>query len=146
MNYYYSTEQTEKKGKFKLCSFDPAKMTFQSFSTKILIALMEHDMAYLLTEASTTTANAKHSRKLALELFDKVEGAAKLPFSSLEAQKDLLMQGRGIEMLRILAAKFGSLSMETVRKYQLEMQSLELKDNQELTEYTNKLLDINSKA
>jgi len=36
---------------------------------------------------------------LALELYDKCEGSAKLLFASFEAQSEYLFKGKGIEML-----------------------------------------------
>ena len=48
-------------------------------------------------------------------------------------------------MLKILANKFGFISQDVARQYQLEMQSLKLADHEDLSVYTNKLLDLNSK-
>ena len=67
-------------------------------------------MQYLLNKPHTTPSNAKHSKTLALELYDKCEGAAKLPFDNLSATRDLVLPGKGIEILRLLANKFGFIS------------------------------------
>lgn len=76
------------------------------FNTKVILALIKVKKAYLVQEPKTTPANDKDSLMLALELYDKCEGAAKFIFASFEAQKERLCQGKGIEMHQLLMDRF----------------------------------------
>eukprot|EP00590_Aulacoseira_subarctica_P007320 CAMPEP_0172432806 /NCGR_PEP_ID=MMETSP1064-20121228/65039_1 /TAXON_ID=202472 /ORGANISM="Aulacoseira subarctica , Strain CCAP 1002/5" /LENGTH=198 /DNA_ID=CAMNT_0013180357 /DNA_START=716 /DNA_END=1309 /DNA_ORIENTATION=- len=79
-----------KKEKFVLCKFDPDKMSCTEFNTKVVLALIKVKKAYFVREKCTTQENAQDSLMLAIELYDKCEGSAKLLFASLEAQKEYL--------------------------------------------------------
>jgi hypothetical protein len=62
--------------KLTLPTFDPTKMSRQSFAMKMHASLIECDLAYLLQEESTTQYNATHSKELMLELFKKLQVTA----------------------------------------------------------------------
>ena len=145
-NVYYisSPEPVEQEEKFKLPEYDPSKMKFLHFSSKILVALMKKNKGYLLYETETTPQNQKDSLMLALELYDKVRGSARLPFSSLQAQHDLLLPGKGVEMPRILANKFHKVTTASIRKLENKLNNIELADSVELSDFINEIQDINA--
>lgn len=91
-------------------------MAFMEFNTEVILALIKVKKAYLVQEIKTTAANADDSLMLAVELYDKCEGSAKLLFASMEAQSEYLFQGKGIEILQLLIDRFGCISVETTRK------------------------------
>ena len=58
----------KKEVKFVLCKFDPLVMSYTKFTTKLSLACMKSDIAYLLHERVTTDTNKKDSKTLALRL------------------------------------------------------------------------------
>ena len=96
-----------------------------------------------MNETATNSANAEASYMLACELFNVLFGAAKIPFASMEAQRHDIFRGLSIEMLQVLAEKFGCMSMEMTHKLQNEIHHLRLKDTQDLQDYINEGRDLN---
>ena len=56
----------KKEVKFVLCKFDPLVMSYTEFTTKLSLACMKSDIAYLLQEKATTDTNKKDSKTLAI--------------------------------------------------------------------------------
>jgi hypothetical protein len=87
-------------------SFDPSKMTWNTFAMKLHATLIECDMAYLLCESETNAFNARHLKELMIEFYKKLQGSALQFFTSMPAQRYYMEQGHGIEMLHFLVNKF----------------------------------------
>jgi hypothetical protein len=118
-------------------------MSWTQFAMKLHASLIECDMAYLLQEPHTTTANAAHSKELMLELFRKLQGNALSLFTSLSSQNYYLEGGQGIEMIQALVNKFHPLDDGAVQNIIASMQSLELLDHEDLSVYKTKLENFN---
>jgi hypothetical protein len=87
------------KVKFTLPTFDSSEMEWSDYATKIRAALCKCNMSYILSDSATNSTNAKHSKELCLELYDKLTGPALQLFKSLAAQDYYMEGGHGIEIL-----------------------------------------------
>jgi len=81
--------------KLTIPHFDPSKMTWSSFTTKLHATLIECNTAYLLKETHTTPLNSRHSKELMLELFKKVQGSTICLFTGMHAQHIYMEAGCG---------------------------------------------------
>ncbi len=124
-------------------SFDPSKMSWNTFAMKLHATLIECDMAYLLRESETNAFNAHHSKELMIELYKKLQGSALQFFTSMSAQRYYMEQGRSIEMLRFLVNKFHPLDSRSIQNIITSMQSLQLLDSEDLHIYKGKLENYN---
>ncbi len=131
------------KTKFTLPTFDNSKMEWSDYATKIRAALCKCNMSYLLSEPATNSVNAKHSKELCLELYDKLTGASLQLFKSLAAQDYYMEGGRGIEMIHLLAATFNPMDSNKRRTLLLKLISATLPEDMELLEFINVLKDTN---
>ncbi len=109
---------------------------------KVQNQLMKAQVDYLLHEHETNALNFQDSKKVAIELFDKLTGAALSLFSSQKNHKYYVLSGRGIEMLHLLAKKFNPLDLDAVSDLLNELQSLQLLDSDDLSVLINKVDDI----
>jgi hypothetical protein len=100
-------------------------------------------MSYILSDSATNSTNAKHSKELCLELYDKLTGPALQLFKSLAAQDYYMEGGRGIEMVHLLAATFNPMDSNKRRSLLLKLISVTLPKDMELLELINLLKDTN---
>jgi hypothetical protein len=131
------------KTKFTLPTFDNSKMEWSNYATKIRAALCKCNMSYLLSDPATNSSNAKHSKELCLELYDKLTGPSLQLFKSLAAQDYYMEGGRGIEMIHLLAAMFNPMDSNKHRSLLLKLISATLPEDTELLEFINTLKDTN---
>jgi hypothetical protein len=108
--YTTNVLQTEKKLTFP--AFDGVKPVFGEWFMKVQNQMMKTNQDYLLRETETNTINSRDSKAVAIELFDKLTGAAHNLFSSLKNHRYYVLGGRGIEMLHLLTRKFNPLDMD----------------------------------
>jgi hypothetical protein len=138
--YTTNVLQTEKKLTFS--AFDGVKPAFAEWFMKVQNQMMKTNQDYLLRETETTALNSRDSKAVAIELFDKLTGAAHNLFSSLKNHRYYVLGGRGIEMLHLLTRKFNPLDMDAVGEMLTELQSLQLLDTEDLSVLINKVDDI----
>jgi hypothetical protein len=100
-------------------------------------------MSYLLSELATNPSNAKQSKELCLELYDKLTGPSLQLFKSLAAQDYYMEGGRGIEMIHLLAATFNPMDSNKHWSLLLKLISATLPEDMELLEFINVLKDTN---
>ena len=75
----------KKKSLLTLLRWDPSSSKYREFHSKLAMALYKFYMESLLFAQATTAANADSSRKLAVELYEKLLVLALAPFNSLDA-------------------------------------------------------------
>ena len=109
VHQYFTFHLTHKEDKLELPEYNPATMSFQTWYAEVFIALQHKKLAYLLQEPCTTPANADDSMVLALEIFDKIRGAAITTFDNLDFEGKFFHSSWGIDMLKVLANKFRAL-------------------------------------
>jgi hypothetical protein len=131
------------KVKFTLPSFDSSKMEWSNYATKIWAALCKCKMSYILSDSATNSTNAKHSKELCLELYDKLIGPALQLFKSLATQDYYMEGGCGIEMVHLLAATFNPMDSSKHCSLLLKLISVTLPEDMELLEFINLLKDTN---
>ncbi len=130
--------------KLNIPVFNDKKMTWTTYAPKLHAALLECDMSYLLHAECTNASNAHHSKELMLQFYKKLEGSAAKLFSSMESEQYYMEEGRGIEMLRLLASTFNPLDAEAIREIIKQITTYELTDTQDLSTYFTALTDWNS--
>jgi hypothetical protein len=118
-------------------------MEWSDYATKICATLCECNMSYFLSDLETNSSNAKHSKELYLELYEKLTGPALQLFKALAAQDYYMEAGRGIEMVHLLVATFNPMDSNKCCTLLLKLISATLPEDMELLEFINLLKDTN---